>query len=308
MRNVATIVFDAIYEEKISRVIAYVQGGGNVNLRDETGSTLLHRAVHQGSIDLVAWLLQHGATVNATDGYGNTPLHIACIYGRRDLADLLLRHGADVDSTTDRKDWTPLMVAINENDLDMADWLISQGADLNHVDREQGWTPLLLACEQGLKEMIIKLIDRGGRVDAKVTDGDARGRSAIHLASYYGDIDTVRALIRQGVDIDQQPEGGGLTALHWAVYNVHVDLLEFLLAHGANVNIQASSLYQQRAPLHFAVAARNEHMAQLLLESGADPLLKDSEGQSPVDMALLRYREHGSGIYERLLRLLESYI
>lgn len=308
MRHAVSTVIEAICAGKLARVRAYIRAGGDLGLRDEAGSTLLHIAVNEGQLNIVSLLLRSGALVNAVDAYGNTPMHIACIYGHRDIAELLLQYGADIDATTDLRPWTPLMIAINENYTEMVDWLIAKGANPNHVDADQGWTPLLIACDLGLKDLTLQLLERGVQVDVKVRAGDARGRSAIHLASYYGEVELVRALLQQGIDINQQPEGGGLSALHWAVYNGHLDLIEFLLGQGADVNIKASGLYQQRAPLHFAVAARSEHMAVMLLEAGADPLLKDAEGQSPLDMALMRLQEGGALVHERLWRLLESYI
>jgi len=308
MRYAVSTVVDAIRAGTLPTVRAYLRAGGDPERRDEMGSTLLHIAVLEGKLNIVSLLLRHGAQANATDAYGNTPMHIACLYGLKEIAELLLQYGADIDSTSDLRPWTPLMLAVNENYTEMVEWLLTHGANPNHVDVDQGWTPLLIACDLGLKDLTLQLLERGVRVDVRVQGGDARGRSALHLASYYGEVELVRALLQQGVDVNQQPEGGGLSALHWAVYNEHLDLIEFLLAQGADVNIRASGLYQQRAPLHFAVAARSEHMAVMLLEVGANPLQKDAEDQSPLDIALMRYREGGAVVYERLWRLLESYI
>ena len=200
------------------------------------------------------------------------------------------------------------MVAINKSYLEIAEWLIHQGANPNHVDPQQGWTPVLVACDSGQTELTLRLIEQGGKVDAVVTGGDARGRSAIHLASYYGDVALVRELLRQGADIDQLPGGGGLSALHWAVYNEHLDLLQFLVDQGADVNLAASGIYQGRTPLHYAICAHNLFMTELLLKAKADPLQKDAEGRSPLDIALSQFLETERPVHQDLINLLESYI
>ncbi|MEZ4772989.1 MAG: ankyrin repeat domain-containing protein [Bacteroidia bacterium] len=301
-------VFEAVFNHDLQFLRRYLELGGNPNLKNEIGSTLLHEAVQEGDLEIVRHLLAHGASVNNLDGYGNTPMHVACIFGHRKVAEELVCFGAEIDSTSEMRTWTPLMLAINESYTDMAEWLIRQGANLNYVECNDGWTPLLVACEQGLKDMSIRLIKRGVKIDAKLTGGDVRGRSAIHLASYYGEVDIVKELLGQGQDINLTPEGGGLSALHWAVYNNHSRLLKFLLCQKAEVNICAGGIYQNRTPLHYAVSCDRPEMARLLLEYDADPLQKDDEGRHPVDLALKRFKETRLIRHEKMLTLLESYI
>jgi ankyrin repeat protein len=279
-----------------------------LNVRNDRGSTPLHEAVHEGFNEAVALMLKHHAPANEVDSFGNTPLHVACLFGNREAAKLLVAHGAEIDYTSEGRSWTPLMLALNESYIDMATWLINQGANLNHVDRQQGWTPLLVACDQGLSDMTLQLIEKGSQVDAKLTGGDAKGRSAIHLLAYNGEVEAIRVLLDQGIDVNLMPEGGGLSALHWAVYNNHVGLMQFLVERGANVNIRAGGIYQDRGPLHYTVSCMHPDMAAYLLRYGADPLLKDREGKTPVQMALERFRESASARNRKLLDLMESYI
>ncbi|MEZ4825295.1 MAG: ankyrin repeat domain-containing protein [Bacteroidia bacterium] len=301
-------VFEAVINHDARFLKCYLEQGGNPNLKNETGSTLLHEAVQEGEVEMVRSLLAFGASVDILDSYGNTPMHVACIFGHKRVAETLIQFGAEIDSTSEMRTWTPLMLAINESYTDMAEWLIRQGANLNYVECSNGWTPLLVACEQGLRDMSIRLIKQGGRIDAKLTGGDVHGRSAIHLASYYGEVDIVRELLQQGQDINLVPEGGGLSALHWAVYNNHPRLLRFLLCNGAEVDICAEGIYQNRTPLHYAVACDRYGMARILLDNDADPLLKDAEGVRPVDLAVRRWNETRQARHEKFLSLLESYI
>ena len=301
-------VFEGLTKGNHHLLIRYLEAGGDPNARDSWGHTLLHLAVHEGDTKSLGLLLRSGAEVEVEDDFGNTPMQVACMIGQREVANLLLEYGAKVDSTSPKRTWTPLMLALNKNHEEVAEWLIKEGANPNHVDEEQGWTPLLVACDQGLKNMSIKLIQKGGQVDAKITSGDAQGCSAIHLVSYYGTVEVIDELIRRGVDINLRPEGGGLGSLHWAVYNGHMELLQYLLKKGADSNLAAPGLYQSRSPLHFAISGSRPNMARLLLDHQADPLYKDDEDISPLDLALRRYKESNSPKDLYLLQLLEAYV
>lgn len=300
--------FEAIWNEDLSYLRAFLQQGGDPDLRDESGDRLLHAAIHEGSVAIVDLLLRHGASARLTDAFGNTPMHLATLFGEQVMIELLLQHGAEVDATSEARSWTPLMIALNENHLELAHWLIRHGANPNHVDQQEGWTPLLVACDMGLREFSEQLMERGARLDAKVLGGDIRGRYAIHLASYTGEVGLVQALVHRGVDVNLQPDGGGLSALHWAVYNGHHELLEYLLAQGANPNIRASGIYQMRTPLHYAVSCRQLLMAEQLLEHHASPLLRDAEGISPFSLAYNATQKKSARVYRDLVLLLEAYL
>src|SRR3954452_13773739 len=49
------------------------------------------------------------------------------------------------------------------------------------------------------------------------------------------DLAAARALVSQGVDVDDRA-GDGATALQWAVYNENQELVDLLLRHGGSVN------------------------------------------------------------------------
>lgn len=300
-------VFSSIRMGRKPDLLAFLTAGGNPGVLSEDGDSLLNLAVLHGHADFLPILLDHGADIHQEDAFGNTPLHLASLTGNQQAAEYLLFSGAEIDITTKHRPWTPLMMAINTCHSEMAEWLITKGANYNFVDQQEGWTPLLVACDQGLHEFTCSLIDRGVEVDATIHHGDARGRSAIHLASYYGHIAPIKALIQKGVDINLQPQGGGLTALHWAVYNHHPKLLDFLLEQGADPDMGAGGIYVGRLPLHYAVTERSVPMAQALLDWGANPLLADHEGKSSLRLALQCYQSTELPVFQELVKLMEVY-
>ncbi|MGD8328504.1 MAG: ankyrin repeat domain-containing protein [Acidobacteriota bacterium] len=86
-------------------------------------------------------------------------------------------------------------------------------------------------------------------------------------AAMRGDTDTVRALLRDGADVNAA-QGDGMSALHWAAQNGDGDMLEVLLYAGANVG--ATTRLGGYTPLHLAARAGMGATVAGLLEAGAD--------------------------------------
>lgn len=101
-------------------------------------------------------------------------------------------------------------------------------------------------------------------------------------AAQKGDMDAVRKLIQDGVDVNE-PQIDGATALHWAVNEDDDAMAEFLLEAGANAN----AINRVGAPPILSAAINgNTEMLKLLLEAGADPNMKVSAtGDTPLMLA-----------------------
>ncbi|CAA6655646.1 unnamed protein product [Spirodela intermedia] len=87
-------------EGEVDTLLARLDDGFSVNMKDGEGRTPLHWAVDRGHLDVVEMLISRKADVNAKDGEGQTPLHYAALCERPAIADLLTRHGATPMSKT----------------------------------------------------------------------------------------------------------------------------------------------------------------------------------------------------------------
>ncbi|TYC01250.1 ankyrin repeat domain-containing protein [Micromonospora sp. WP24] len=76
-------------------VLAFVEAGLDPELRDGTGSTLLHWLSHLDHVRALPALLAAGLSLDARDGEGNTPLHRAAAAGAEDVMTALVDAGAD---------------------------------------------------------------------------------------------------------------------------------------------------------------------------------------------------------------------
>ena len=80
------------------------------------------------------------------------------------------------------------------------------------------------------------------------------------------DLDTVRALLQQHVDVNAS-EADGSTALHWAAHHGNFDAVDLLLRAGADA---AVGNYYGVTPLALAAANGDAAVVERLLEGGAD--------------------------------------
>lgn len=95
----------------------------------------------------------------------------------------------------------------------------------------------------------------------------AAGREASLIeAAKVGEVQTVRALVKQRVDLNAT-EADGSTALHWAVHRDYVEIADALIRAGANV--KAANRYGV-TPLSLACTNGNAEIVARLLKAGAD--------------------------------------
>ncbi|CAM9416521.1 unnamed protein product [Choristocarpus tenellus] len=69
--------------------------GASVHIVSYTGNTPLHGASANDHLEVVAILVEAGASVNIKNGFGNTALHSATSTGNTTVPQFLLMHGSD---------------------------------------------------------------------------------------------------------------------------------------------------------------------------------------------------------------------
>jgi ankyrin repeat protein len=212
--------------------------------------TALHAAVIDDNVEATAELLNaHAPTEAQASGERLTSLHIAC----RDSVDvahtmLLLAHGANV-AALDTDNWTPLHYAARRtrgvtwcgvtgcgvkeaSSMGSVMALLAAGAAVTARD-DKGRTPLMCAAVSGTAATARLLIAKDGsaaHLDAATT---ANAETALHLASFYGKLDIVEALIAAGARVDAATLDGK-PSLAIARHNGHADICAALLAAGAS--------------------------------------------------------------------------
>jgi len=122
----------------------------------------------------------------------------------------------------------------------------------------------------------------------------------LHFAAGNGDFAAVRMLLADGYDVNAKDADLRLTPLHYAVMNEHLDVALYLIDNGANVNA-IDEATAGNTPLAEVAQDCSYEMAELLLKSGANPLIRGSMQLNALDRSVRRKRPSGVRVHQLLL-------
>ena len=187
------------------------------------------KAADSGDVTKLRALLAANFDVNAKLPNGASIWVLAAYKGHADAVHVLLASGAAVN-TKMPDGWTASTLASENGHIDVVRALIAAKADVN-VANNDGKTALFAASRNGHADVVQALLAAKANVNAKaeysfsgyaVTLGGldpvakpTKGWTALMVASQYGHIDVVRALIAAKADVNAQ-NADGETALRMA--------------------------------------------------------------------------------------------
>jgi len=145
------------------------------------------------------------------------------------------------------------------------------------LDLLRGDSALLDAAKLGNLGRVQKLLTP---VNINCRDSQGRNSTPLHLAAGYNNLEVAEFLLENGADVNAQDKGG-LIPLHNASSYGHLDIAALLIKFKTVVNATDKWGF---TPLHEAAQKGRTQLCALLLAHGADPVLKNQEGQTPLDL------------------------
>lgn len=167
-------------------------------------------------------------------------------------------------------------VALEMGNLDQAREWLDAGLPPDYQADRVG-TGLMIGAWEGNVALMELFHARGADLNA-VND---KGEQALLLAAWKGHLKAVQWLLEHGAQVNR--EGYAWSALHYAVFAGHAEVAEYLLKRGADVNAQAPN---GSSVLMMAAYEGKDALAVRLMEWGADPRLRNENGQTALDWAM----------------------
>ncbi|XP_060564762.1 ankyrin repeat and SOCS box protein 7-like, partial [Ruditapes philippinarum] len=136
----------------------YLKNGGNVNLKDGNGTTLLHKTADEGDVSKVKVLLENGCSLDLQDEDGCTPVYIAVNRGNHSVLKTLLEAGALVNTVSNQLT-TPLTLAVIKKDCKSVRILLNFSKDcdidMENYDRKSALTQAIVSNNQEICQMLL---------------------------------------------------------------------------------------------------------------------------------------------------------
>jgi ankyrin repeat protein len=240
----------------VGMIAALVEAGADPDGATANGTTALMLAAASGKADAINVLLDHGADIDARETRGETALIFAAASGRADAIRALTSHGADLTLATKTID---LSVYTKEQQERFAAFAATGappnsgvrpaapgpgGPDAKTADGKEPVAPAepVEAAGRGgqggagrggaPQKPKFGGVDRQYLLNELV--GGQGGLTALLVAARQGHLDSVRALLDAGADVNQPSEGDRTTPLLIATINGRFDVAKFLLDKGAS--------------------------------------------------------------------------
>ena len=185
-------------------------------------------------------------------------------------------------------------IAIKRDDPDTITALLNRGFDVNTTN-PAGEHALLLALREPSLKVLAVLIDWPNiHVEAR----NLHDESPLMLASLQGMTAICQQLILKGADVNKP----GWAPLHYAATHGHLEVISLLLENDAYIDAASPN---GTTPLMMAAQYGTPAAVQLLLEAGADPLLKNDQALTALDFAQRASRPDSADIISAFIRSLQ---
>lgn len=242
-------------------------------------------------------LLDFGCDPETLNDDGRSCLHVAASLGKLSIVELLLDRGAGPNAR-DCTGFTASYEAVRNGHAAVAFALHKRAGQLG-LSTEEAASELNKAVRQDNMGILRRLIANGAEPDSP----DYDGRTCMHVAASFGNIEMVEFLIRRGVNMNHRDRWGG-TPLSDAVREGHLKVVELLLGEAkeeVGEDDDEDDLFDDgdfnqhadpnltdtdgRTVLHFAASAGKFELVEMLLSRRANPNVVDKWGATPITCA-----------------------
>ena len=281
----------------------------SLHITSDTGLTALHHSACSGSYELVRYFADRGINIDLKNDKGMNCLHIAASCGHLDLCRALINeHNFDMN-IADNDGWTALLYSAKNGSCKLFTYFADMGNDIHfknclgcsclhiaaqnghlslckmiidkykidvHMVDNEGLTPLHHAARSGSYELVTYFVDMGNYIYCKSN----LGFNIFHIATHYGHLNLLKALIdKHNFDV-KVVDNEGWTALHHSASNGSYELVTYFADMGINIHVKDSNGMNC---LHVAAFCGNLDLCKTLIDQQKfDVHMVDNYGRTAI--------------------------
>jgi ankyrin repeat protein len=207
-------------------------------------------------------------------------IYMAQIYGDAEMEKMLWRAIDDVNAKVD-DDGHSLMHLASEKGYTPLLKLLHQAKASLDIKNSVGWTPMMRAAHSGHLPCVKFLVEQGTKIEHM---GDGFNQPSLMIAASNGHTEVVSYLLNAGANIDAVDWKGRTSLVKISSSNkCQATVMRLLLDHGANIDAQDN--FGCTALIN-ATLKKNTDAVKLLLENGANTMIRDKTNQTALDIAM----------------------
>jgi ankyrin repeat protein len=186
--------------------------------------------------------------------------------------------GAIAAQAPNEKQVSSFFRAVQMDDASTVRKMVGTVVNANELNPLGGEPALVLAIREGSATVLQDLLAHPGTdLERKAVNGN----TALMMAAFKRDGDTVRALLDKGAKVNQP----GWTALHYAAASGDAAIAQLLIERGAKLDALSPRPSGAVTPLMMAAREGQDGIVRLLLAKGANAGLKNTEGFTAAQLA-----------------------
>ena len=240
--NISALRFLSFLQHTKKFNLGFVELLLNHDVVEDTMKKIFKRAVQTADLETVKLIIEK---IDIDFYYGNsndefhdpkTALMIASEGGYIEIVKLLLNKGATINLRSMKKQRdntfpdTALTLGIKNRHVDVVKFLLDMGADINY----RNGSPFDIAVTVPNNLEVVKLLVDDYKVNIENTIDDGK-ETPLMKAIQEGNIDTVRFLLKKGVNVDAISIPYEFTPLMYAIKAGRMNMVNILIREGANL-------------------------------------------------------------------------